>query len=309
MEGVESSAQPVFRLPLSGRSIGQLAADGFGVLWRTQWLIAVLSAVCLGLLAWTAWVPVIERAARALPDEVALNGGQLKWPTAESRVLSESPFLGFAVELNPEATTSRIADIQLVLGAQSFTVQGLFGAASFPYPPTVQIETGRVAATAWWGAWNWVVVLGFALSVVFTLMGIWWVLATFYWPVSCLLQGLLRQRFALGMAWKLAAAALLLGALVISLGTVMYTFMAIRVPGLLAFFALHLLAGWLGLAWGVLYMPRVDTAKGATASNPFGAPPKPEPEPELEPKPAVKTKAPRTAPPPKPQRPQNPFSR
>jgi hypothetical protein len=256
--------------------------------------VAVLAALCLGFLVKTAWYPIVEKSFRALPDDIEFREGQLQWPTNESRVLAENPFLAIAVGLDESNSISLAADIQLTFRKQTVQVRNLFGDFQFPYPPALALQSGRVHATAWWGAYNWVLLLGICACCVVALLVSWWLLATLYWPAGAAFTALFRRPSRPSQSWKLSTAALLFGAGIMSINMVLYASLMVRAPAFIAGFVLHILAGWIAIPWGAIHLPRAAKSK---ISNPFGKSRAIEPtEPDLD------------SPPPKSKRSNNPFS-
>ena len=266
MEASGPESQSVLCLPWRGKAIGHLATVDFGLLWRTQWFMAILSAACLGFFLKTAWYPVLESAARSLPDSFEFHSGSLRWPSTESRVLAENPFLGISVELDPSSIPSITADLQLSFSERSFRIKSLLGSVQFPYLSSLHFQSGRVFSTAWLGAWGWVALLGICAISTFGLMLSWWSLATLYWPASGLFSSLFRKPSHPSQSWRLGAAALLLGAGVMSLNLVLYSTFVTRAPGFIAGFVLHLFIGWLGIPWGALHLPSRPKSQ---SRNPF----------------------------------------
>jgi hypothetical protein len=295
VEASGPESQPVLCLPWRGKAIGHLAFADFGLLWRTQWFMAILSAACLGFFLKTAWYPVLESAARSLPDSFEFHSGSLRWPSTESRVLAENPFLGISVELDPTSVPSLTADLQLSLADRSFRIKSLLGSIQIPYPSALQLQTGRVSSTAWWGAWGWVALLGICTSATLGLLLSWWFLATLYWPASGLFSSLFRKPSRPAQSWRLGAAALLLGAGIMSLNLVLYSSFITRAPGFIAGFVLHVVTAWIAIPWGALHLPSRPKSQ---SKNPFQARESP---------PAPSTSTPDSPPRPSPRRPDNPF--
>lgn len=269
MEASGPESQPALCLPWRGKSISRLATAGIGLLWRSQWLVAVISAACLGFFLRSAWYPVVEKSTRALPDSFEFQAGALRWPATESRVLAENPFLSLSVELDPASPTSNTADLQFVFQDRSFKLNCLLGSTQLPYPVNLSVQSGRVLSMAWWGAWSWVVLLGVCLTSAIGLVTAWWVLATLYWPISGFISFLFQKPSNPAQSWKLGAGALLFGAIIMSTQVVLYATLVIRAPGFIAGFVLHLASGWFGIPWGALHLP--SRAKKAS-KNPFDTP-------------------------------------
>ncbi len=262
-------------LPLGGAGVAALALGRMRRLWGFQLGFAAIAAACVGFCAWTAWFPVIAATAAALPDRIGLDDGRLEWPPEEGRILSQNSFLGVAVQPGDLEVAGQTADFQLVLRPESFRWTSLLGRVSVPYPVGYVAWSGRVVASAWWGAWSWVAVLALMLGVAAGVIASWWFLATLYTLPTLVLMTLFRRPLGGAVAWRLASAALFAGTLVVSGTIIMYSLQFIRVPGLLVGYALHLVVGWIWIAWGVLKLPRTRPPKGP---SPFEEPsPTPKP--------------------------------
>jgi hypothetical protein len=171
-------------------------------------------------------------------------------------VLAENPFLSISVELDPTNPISNTADLQLTFRERTVKIGFFLGSTQLPYPETFQLQSGRVLATAWWGAWNWVALLGLCTSSVLGLLASWWILATLYWPVCGMASFVFRRPSRPAQSWKLGASALLFGALIMTVNVALYALLIIRTPGFIAGFVLHLAMGWLGIPWGALHLPK-----------------------------------------------------
>jgi glycerol-3-phosphate acyltransferase PlsY len=105
-----------------------------------------------------------------------------------------------------------------------------------------------------------------AISVFFGLMLVWMVLATLYCiPVwlTCLFTN---RDVSLGASWRVAGAALMPGALVVSLALALYETGELDVLQFTLAFGLHLIIGWVYLFLSPMFLNRV----GAKArKNPF----------------------------------------
>lgn len=257
-------------LPWGGAGVAALALGRMRRLWGFQLLFASLAAVCLGFCAWTAWFPVVTATVAALPDRIGLVDGRLEWPPETGRVLYQNSFLGVAVQTGETEVAGQTADVQLVLRPDSIRWTSLLGRFSASYPGGIAARSGRVVASAWWGAWSWVVLLGLMVGLAAGVIASWWFLATVYTLPTMLLMALFRRPLGGAVAWRLAAAAMFAGTLVVSASVVFYALQFIRVPGLLAGYALHFAVGWMWTFWGVLKLPR---SRPSAIPSPFSEPP------------------------------------
>jgi len=95
----------------------------------------------------------------------------------------------------------------------------------------------------------------------------WLALATVYFPVAWVLAYFKDRRLTARGAWKLAAASLLPGALLVCAGIVLYGLGIADLLRLLVLWLAHFAVGWVYLVMAPLRLPRV-TAK--PTANPFG---------------------------------------
>jgi hypothetical protein len=104
--------------------------------------------------------------------------------------------------------------------------------------------------------------------MLFWCMASWWLLATLYFlPVW--LGGFFTNRdLNLSQSWKLAGAALMPGALVMTLAMVVYGFGVLDLVQLTAAAGAHLIVSWVYLVWSVWAAPKSRAIAPATA-NPF----------------------------------------
>ena len=108
------------------------------------------------------------------------------------------------------------------------------------------------------------------LATTAALLLSWWTLATVYLPFVWLFSRVVGRPVSAPGAWKMASAALLVGATVGTIGIAAYATGAVRLPGLLVSQALHLPVGWIWLLWGILSRPAgTGPVRRSPAKNPF----------------------------------------
>jgi len=97
---------------------------------------------------------------------------------------------------------------------------------------------------------------------------IWVVLATAYFPPVWVAVFFANRDLNLCGCWKLSAAALLPGALLMIAGIWLYNFGLLRLVSLTFIIAGHFVLGWIYIAAALIFLPPVSrsTPKG----NPFG---------------------------------------
>lgn len=250
--------------PFTGSGLAAFADAPLGRVLAFQLVVAagigLLTVASLRL----AWFPVLELAFPNLPESAPLLAGRLQWPDLAPRRLAENAWLGLVVEPTgvpgPDGL-GQTADIQLQLRPVSIRVQGVFGHLEHNYPLGWRADLGRIPAMATWHAWRRPVMIGVGLSTSVALLVSWWILATVYLPFAWLFSLVIGRPVSASGSWKMASAALLVGAAIGSAGIAAYASGAIRMPGLLISQAIHIPAGWIWLIWGLL-------ARTATASSP-----------------------------------------
>jgi hypothetical protein len=129
------------------------------------------------------------------------------------------------------------------------------------------MQFNRGELESWWGAWQPMLFGIAALAVVAGLFASWLALATVYFPIAWVIAYFKDRQLAARGAWKLAAASLLPGALLVCAGIVLYGLGIADLLRLLVLWLAHFAVGWVYLVMAPFRLPRV-TAKPTT--NPFG---------------------------------------
>jgi hypothetical protein len=123
----------------------------------------------------------------------------------------------------------------------------------------------------WWGAWQTTLLGLSAAAVMVVLLLSWFVLATLYFPISRLVAYYTDRELTWAGSWRLAAAALMPGALLLTLALVLYGGAALDLVRLGLFGAMHLVVGWIYVAFSPLTLPRLPS-ETPTPRNPFTEP-------------------------------------
>lgn len=246
--------------------------------------LVVVGAVCVCL--YQEFFPAIRQAIQALPEEGAVRDGELILSPETSAVLAEGRYLSFVVDLDGRSGVNATGDFVVKFRRNSFRICSLFGCWAFRYPANAPFN--RPDLQPWWDAWepNFYWMIGGVVMV--SLLGSWFVLAAFYAPAAVLLAYFNDRELTWIGAWKLASAALMLGALLLSAGVAGYGWDAVNLIRLALLWPLHLVVGWVYLAWAVSHLSKVqdgnvvsvnpfaDRAAGSSIGQPDPAPP-PEP--------------------------------
>lgn len=272
--------------PVTFRGVAAFSQAKPGRLALAQTLTAILAgaAVCTFLAA--AWFPPVRAALTGLPDTGAIRNGRLDLAQPANPVLFENRFLALVVNPAAAPLPASPSDLRVEFGPAAVSLQAGRGRLEQPYPPQRTLPFNQTELQAAWEAWV-PMFLGLAgAGTVAVLLLNWMVLATLYCPLPWLLAFFRdRQLTALG-AWKLAAAALLPGALLATAGLVLYTLALVDLPQFTLLWALHLPLAWIYLVVAPFQLPRASDAT-PRRRNPFG-PARPEKDgdkPEKQPRP------------------------
>ncbi len=263
----ETAALPVAWQPLTFRGVAAFSQAKLGRLFLVQLIVALLVA---GTVAWFLsihWFPSVRRAIRQLPDTGAIRAGQLSTPRDTAEPLVETRHLCIAVDATDTGVASSLADLRIEFHKTNWAVCAFAGCVTRPYPAAGTLQFNRPELESWWGAWQPMLFGLISLAVVVALFASWLLLATLSFPVAWLIAYFKdRQLTAVG-AWKLAGAALLPGALLTSLGIVLYGLGVVDLLRLLCIWLAHIPVGWLYLAAAPFHLPRTVAKPRA---DPFG---------------------------------------
>jgi len=265
--------------PLTGTGLAAFGQASLGRLVAFQFVAATGIGLLLVVSLRLCWFPVIEQGLTQLPDSAPLGAGSLQWPGTNAVRLAENPWLGLVVrpaEPLPEDAPGQTADLQLELRPRSLRLEGVFGHVERSYPPVWNLDLGRIPATATWNAWKRPISILVGIGAALFLLASWWSLATAYLIPAWIFARITGRALGAGAVWKMAGAALLVGAAVGAGGLGAYACGMVRLPGILVSQLLHIPAGWIWLAWGILAsdsrpagkLPAKPASK-ATKPNPF----------------------------------------
>lgn len=270
--------------PLTPRGIAVFSRSSFSRLFLVFCLMGLLAS---GTVVWVlavAWYPVITAAVDRLPKEGQISGGRLAWRGETPLLLAENRFLALAVDLDHSAQTRSPAHIQAEFGLSDLRFYSLLGCCIVAYPNHYVIGFNFDEVKPRWGAWA-PMILGLAAMVAWLWFLVsWTVLATLYCLPAWLLGLYSNRDLTFLGSWRLSGAALMPGALVMSVTLGLYGLGQLDVVRLLGAFALHLVIGWVYLVLGVLAAPKISDRPELKA-NPFTTPPPHEPTGQALPKP------------------------
>jgi hypothetical protein len=257
--------------PLTPRGVAAFARAQWGRLLLVQCVFAVLAAASVVWFVNTAWFPTIRDGIRSLPARGELDAGALNWPTNSPQLLAEGPFLAFVVDLDHAETIRSPAQFQIEFGRDTVRVYSLLGFVEQPYTKKYLIPFNQPDLEPWWGAWA-TPILWMTFGAIFAaLMAGWFALATLYFFPAWLAGFFSNRALTPAGSWKLAGAALLPGALLMTLALLTYGFGILDLVKLAAAFAAHILCGWIFLFAAVGATPKISET-AVPKANPFTPP-------------------------------------
>ncbi|MBU6410424.1 MAG: hypothetical protein KGR98_08545, partial [Verrucomicrobia bacterium] len=118
-----------------------------------------------------------------------------------------------------------------------------------------------------WNAWAPLLPIFSAAVIAIGLLLCWTVLAAVYFFPVRLAGFFMNRHINLMAAWKLSAAALLPGALVMTGGVLLYNAGWLQLAAFGGFFVAHFVIGWIYAAMSLVFVPRATGAP--PKGNPF----------------------------------------
>jgi hypothetical protein len=275
-----NASAPFAWQPFTLRGVAAFARASWGRLLLVQFVTALLAAATVVWFVQARWFSTVAEAIEVLPPGGEIRAGKLNWTADSPLPLAENKFLSCCVDLPHEGSARAPADIQVEFGETDFKVISLFGGWHQSYPRGWVIQFNRAGLKPWWGAWTPALLGLLGIGVIAGLMLVWSILATLYCWITWLVGFFANRDLSLSGSWRLAGAALVPGALLMSLAIALYGVRALDLIQLLAVGALHLVVGWFYAILGPLGAPVHPTLVEAP-TNPFlnAEPPASKPDP------------------------------
>jgi hypothetical protein len=257
-------------LPLTPRGVVAVARTGGERLLVLQLIVALLGAAGMGWFFHATWFPVIREAAQTLPAQGSLHGGHLVWEGDSPVRLAANRFLSLGVDLWSEGDLGNESDLSVEFGRAGVRLRSLLGYVQFEYPREWNIAANQTELVPWWGAWAPWLLLGLMAATGLGLLVSWVVLATLYCLPVRLVAFFANRHLDLAGSWRLAAAALLPGALFQTVAILAYGAGLLDLPYLGWSFIFHFIIGWIYAMTAASLLPR-DPGTTARKKNPFRA--------------------------------------
>jgi hypothetical protein len=258
--------------PLTPRGVAAFARASLKRLLLVQFVFAVLAAAAVAWLLSTGWFPTIRAAIHALPARGEIRSGRLDWAGDSPQLLAEGNFLALVVDLNHRGQVRSPAHLQVEFGRNTVRLFSLFGYLECGYPRGSSLALNRPALEPWWGAWEPPILWTTVAVTLAGLMVSWSLLATGYASAVWLIGFFANRALNPSASWKLAGAALMPGALLITAGILLYGLEVLDLVGFIAAVAAHFVTGWFYLLLSPFFAPRLRS-RAVAEDNPFAAPP------------------------------------
>ena len=253
--------------PFTPRGVAAFAHASGRRLLLVQSVVAALAAVSLAWFLNENCFSVIHTAIQNLPATGKIVYGKLDWHGDSPLLLAEGRFLALDVDPGHSGTIHSTADVQVEFGQSSLRIYSLLGYLEWSYAPARFAPFNRTDLEPQWGAWADEILFIATASMLVGLLLSWTALATLYFLPAWLLGFFMNRDLGKRASWKLSAAALLPGALVMIAGTALYNFGFLGLVALGCFFAAHFIVGWIYLGLSMFFLPRLSADK--PVGNPF----------------------------------------
>ena len=252
--------------PLTPRGVAAFTRASFERLFIVQSIFALIATASVVWLLSDGIFPVIGAAIDQLPDMGSIHGGKLDWRDDSPVMLAEGKILALSVDVEHGGALRSPADFQLEFGRADLRIYSLFGEAYLTYPAGYLFAANRGDARPAWDAWSPNLLGLVAIGVFFGLIFFWGALASIYCFPVWLLCFFANRDLNLRASWKLAAAALMPGALLLSAALVLYDLAGFDLVQLCFAFGMHLVIGWIYLFVSPMFLNR---ALPTEKKNPF----------------------------------------
>ena len=267
-----NSRVPFAWQPLTPRGVAVFAYAPLTRLVVVELIVALIAAATVVWFLHSAWVPIVRQAISQLPDQGEIHQQQLRLSPPLPELLAENRYLSLVVDLQGQSLKGLDADLQVRFRQERLEFCSLLGCLALDYPKGWTVQFNRPELQPWWDARQTFVLGWVGVAVGVILLAVWCLLATLYCPVTWLIAYFRDRDATLTGSWKLSGAALMPGALLLTLGISLYGAGALDLIRLAVIAALHLVAGWIYIAVSPLALGRLSDTLPASA-NPFTPPP------------------------------------
>jgi hypothetical protein len=262
-----SAFSSTFSEPFTPRGVAAFARAGLNRLLLSQLVFALLGAASIVWFLDDNCFPAVDSAIQNLPATGEIRSGQLRWRGESPKMLAEGKFLMLNVDLEHSGGIHSAADLQIEFGKSSIRFISLLGYSEIYYPPRQAFSFNRREIEPLWNAWREIILFGAALVTAIFLPLSWWMLATVYCVPVWIFGFYTNRDLTLRACWKLSAASLLPGALLMIAGIFAYNSGLLDMISFGFVAAAHFVLGWIYLIVALIFIPRISTA--TPKGNPF----------------------------------------
>ncbi len=252
--------------PLTPRGVAAFAHARTGRLLLVQFIVAMLAAIAVDWFLAYGCFPTISAAVKQLPEQGEIRASRLNWHGESPQLLAEGGFLAFDVDLEHTGQIHSPAQVQIEFGRETVRVFSLLGYRQWNYPPGWIVAFNRTDLEPLWRAWKPDILAIATGAVIAGLLFSWAVLATVYFFAVWLICFFANRDLNFGQSWRLAGAALMPGALLLTATIAFYALGALDLIQMSFAFGAHLVLGWIYLFISPLFLQRVSPAE---KRNPF----------------------------------------
>jgi hypothetical protein len=254
--------------PFTPRGVAAFANATLTRVVLAQLAVALLVAAAVIWFLRVAWFPVITEAVEHLPETGMIQKGELKFSADSPVTLAANTRLAMVVDVMRAQSAGHAADIQVTFEKHRVAVCGALGCWWKSYDPNYAISFNRREVEPLWGAWRGPILAMVAVCSLPALYMMWWSLALVYVPIIKIIAFFTDRAVTWRGAWRLSAAALLPGALIVALGLVLYGFGGVDAFRLMLLYLLHIVCGLAFIGTSPFFLPKFSAAR---AGNPFNA--------------------------------------
>jgi len=256
-------------LPVTPRGVAAFARATLGRLLLVEAIVAALAGGVISTFVGSCWFPVVREALGGMPEQAGIVNASLQWPTNVPARLAENRFLAVKVAPGSQPAPGTVADIEVTLRPDHFTLGAAGWITRVPYATRRSVSLAPEETLPWWGAWELPLLVLVGAGVALALMVAWQVMAWFYTPLARFFAFYSHRTLGWYAGWKLCVAALLPASGVALAGLVSYGWLGADPIQLGLFYLLHFIGGAAYVAVCPLFLPRDRAAEPA---NPFAPP-------------------------------------
>jgi hypothetical protein len=254
---VSALSEPRFAWePVTPRGVAAFARASLERLLVVQSVFALLATAAVVWVLSGSFFPTVATAVNQLPDTADITRGHLNWPGDSPQLLAEGHFLAFSIDLKHSGQLRSPAQFQFEFGEHSLWILSFFGMTEIAYPAGQSFYFSRPGLQPAWGAWAPEILGLAAIGTFFGLLLTWTLLATIYFLPVWLISFFSNRDMDYRQSWKLSGAALMPGALILTLAIMLYGLGAFDLVQLCFAAAMHVLIGWLYLFISPLFLGR-----------------------------------------------------